>query len=428
MLKKENRKNIWQRVGITIGILFFYDLLTYVTIPGIDANALVKLKNNPTLTMMSTFSGGGFQNLSLLSLGVSAFISAQIITQLLQSGVVPKLTEWGKQGQVGREKLTQFTRILTIILGFTQAVGVIAGINELSQYGFIVNDSWWNYFVIALLMTAGGFIAIWLGDQITQYGLGNGISIIIAAGIIKRLPSLTNQFMLSVSTTFGEVKWDLVILTVVIILALTTLIVWFNCSEYRIQIQYTRRENKTTADSYLPLKLLVPGVVPVIFASSILTIPQTILLFFQNKQDSSVYRMVNDIFSLNSTIGTTLYALLIVLFTYLYSLVQIEPDKLAVNLGKQDAYIPEVIPGDPTALYIKNILFDLGLPGSMFLVFISVIPLIAANTISSSLQIGLSGSSLLIIIGVLTDMGRQIKGLKLRHGYSNFMSKEFAFN
>lgn len=231
-----------------------------------------------------------------------------------------------------------------------------------------------------------------LGDQITQYGLGNDISVIIAAGIIKRLLSLTKQFMLILSTTFREVKWYLVVFTVVIILALTTLIVWFNCSEYRIKIQYTRLENKTTADSYLPLKLLVPGVVPVIFASSILTIPQTILLFFQNKQDSSAYRMVNDIFSLNSTIGTTSYVLLIVLFTYFHLLVQSEYDKLAVNLGKQDAYISEVIPGDPTTLYIKNILFDLGLPGSMFLVFISVIPLIAANTISSSLQIGLSGS------------------------------------
>ncbi len=429
--KKENRKNLLKRIGITIGILLIYDLLTYVTIPGVDPRQLSKITNNPALTMMAMFSGGGFQTFSLMSMGLSAYISSQIIVQLMQSNVIPILTEWSKEGEIGRKKLTKLTRWLTLILGFVQGIGIVASINSLSQLGYAVDNSWWTYLVIGTLLTAGTFLAMWLGDQITQYGLGNGISVIIMAGIVKRLPDMAKSFYLSVSTSAG-VKWDLVIITLVLLVVLTAIIVWFNRSEYRLPIQYTRTANRLTdntvaKDSYLPLKLIVPGVVPVIFASSILTIPQTIMMFVQAKSDSVTARIVNDFFSLNSPTGTVLYGILIVLFTYIYSLVQVEPNKLADNLSKQDAYIPGVWPGDSTAIFVKNLIYDLDLPGSAFLALISVIPLIASSLISPSLEMGLSGSSLLIIVGVLTDMGRQIEGLKVKEGFSDFMSLTYSF-
>lgn len=422
--KKENRRNLFRRIAWTIGILVVYNLLTYVTIPGVDRKVLAEISKIPTLTMMAMFSGGGFQKFSLLSMGVGPYITAQIIVQLLQSGVIPKLTEWSKQGQIGRHKLTQLTRALTVVIGFVQAVGIVATLNSLSQVGIFLVDSWWNYLVIGLIWTAGSFIAMWLGDQITQNGLGNGISVIISAGIIKGLPESTKQLVDALSTTAG-IKWDLIVLTIVLVIILTTFIVWFNRCEYRLPIQYTRRENNTSDDSYLPLKLIVPGVVPVIFASSILSLPQTVLMFFNTQKADPIYKMFNDFFALQSDTGICLYGILIILFTYVYSLVQVEPDKLAENLSKQEAYIPSIWPGDPTAVFIKNTIFDLDLPGAAFLALISVIPLIVSNQISPSLQLGLSGSSLLIIVGTLADIGRQIEGLKLKEGYYDFLSPSY---
>lgn len=425
--KRESKKNLWKRIGFTILILFIYNLLTYVTIPGVDNQRLAQISQNPTLTMLGMFSGGGFQSFSLMSMGVSAYISAQIIVQLLQSNVIPKLTEWSKEGQMGREKLSQLTRVLTVILGFVQAVGIVLGINTMSEYGIGLRQTWWNIIIISIIWTTGTFIAMWLGDQITERGLGNGISVIISAGIIKQLPENVRQLVNAVSTT-KSINWSELIGITVLVILLTIFIIWFNRSEYRLSIQYTRRENRTSDNSYLPLKLIVPGVVPVIFASSILTIPQTILMFFQTQSNTPIYRIVNDFFSLTSPTGISLYGLLIILFTYLYSLVQIDPSKLADNLSKQDAYIPSIWPGESTALYIKELLYDLGLPGSFFLALISVVPLILINSISPNLQLGLSGSSLLIIVGVLSDMGRQIEGLKLKEEYSDFLSTKYELN
>lgn len=424
--KRESQKNLLRRIGYTIGILLIYDLLSYVLIPGVDPRQLAKLASIPALAMISTFSGGGFQNLSLMSMGVGAYISAQIIVQLLQTGVVPKLTEWSKQGKIGRHKLTQLTRYLTVILGFVQAIGIVASLNSLLQFGIVIVDSWWNYLVIGIVLTAGSFIAMWLADQITDKGLGNGISVIITAGIIKKLPNNIQQVYDSLSTTAGT-NWGPLIILIVVTAMMAVFIVWYNRCEYRLPIQYSRRENKTSNDSYLPLKLIVPGVVPIIFASSLLSIPQLVMMFFDSKDTAYISSVVNKIFSLSSSVGVTIYGVLIVLFTYLYSIVQVDPERLADNLTKQDAYIPGIWPGDDTAIYIKKRLYDLALPGAAFLSLISIVPLFISNSISPNLQLGLTGSNLLIIVGTLSDIGRQIEGLKLKEGYYDFLSENYAF-
>ena len=421
-----NNKALMKRIAFTVGVLVIYDLLTYVTIPGVDPKALSKIAANPTLTMLSIFSGGGFETLSILSMGVSAYISAQIIVQLLQSDVVPKLTEWSKQGQTGRQKLNQFTRWVTLILGIIQSVGIIAGINQLSKYGFVIDNSIWTYCVLAMVLTAGTFMAMWFADQITEKGLGNGISVLIAAGILKRVPSTVKQFYLSISTTVST-NWWLLAGTIAILIVMVLVIVWFNRSEYRMKIQYSRKESQTGDLSYLPLKILVPGMVPVIFASGLLTMPQSIVMFFQGSKGTTWYRITQQFFNLNTSMGATLYAILIIAFTYLYSFVQVEPEKMADNLGKQEAYIVGIRPGDDTAYFVKQKLFELGLPGSLFLTIISIIPLIASNMISASLFMGLSGSSLLIIVGTFTDIGRQIEGLKLKKEYPGFMNEQYSF-
>ena len=425
--KRKNNQNIIKRITYTLAVLLALDLLSYVTIPGVDPKKLSVLASNPSLTMLSMFSGGGFSNFSVMSMGLSSYISAQIIVQLLQAGVVPKWTEWSKQGQAGREKLSQATRVLTLILGFIQAVGIIAGINEITDYGFLLDTSIWNFCIMGLLLTAGTFIAMFAGDMITENGIGNGISVIIAAGIVKRIPSMVRQFWGSVKTNISF-HWNILIITLIILIVMVLLIVWAYRSELRLPIQYSRRETMTGKSSYLPLKIIVAGVVPIVFASSILSIPQTILLMFESSKNTTAYRVIQEFFTMNSNTGAVLYAVLIFLFSYLYSLVQIDPDKLAENLEKQEAYIPSVYPGTPTAVFIKQKLYELDLPGSLVLSVISLIPLIAANTLSPSLEMGLSGSSILILIGVVEDISRQIEGLKLSHQYQPILNKEYSFD
>lgn len=416
-----------KRVWFTLAILVIYHLLTFITVPGVNAKELMSVMNNNALTMLSMFSGGSFDNFSLMSMGVTAYITAQIIMQLLQADVVPKFTEWSKEGEVGRRKLDQATRTLTVILGFIQGLGISIGINQLTGGKFVIAPSWTNYLTIAVLMTTGTFIAMWLADQITEKGLGNGVSVIIATGIIAKFPSMTAQ-LISIITGGKQVNYALITYLVIGIIVAILLIIWFTTSELRIPVQYSRRETNTGKDSYLPLRILVPGVVPIIFASAILAIPQTLLLMFNSKSTSTVYKVVNEFFTLQSPTGIVVYSIIIIAFTYLYSIVQIEPEKLADNFQKQDAYIPGYTPGSQTAIYIKSVLFQLDLPGSLFLTFVSVLPLLASNTVSSSLQVGLSGSSLLIVTGVFIDISRQIKGLRMKQEYGTFLNKEYSFD
>lgn len=424
--KKIKNSPLCKRIAYTIGILTLIHLIGFITIPGVNNKVLLSLADNSSLTMLSMFSGGSFDNFSIMSMGVTAYITAQIIIQLLQADVVPKLAEWSKAGEVGRRKLDQTTRTLTLIFGMLQAGGIVAGINALTGGKFVVNNSILTYTVISLLMTAGTFIAMWFADQITENGLGNGVSVIIANGIICKLPSMIGQVIEALKNGHSF-KWATFILFAITLFAITLFIVWFTNSELRIPIQYSRREAGIGDESYLPLKINVPGVVPVIFASSVITIPQTIVLMTKSNASSSLARIVQEFFSLNTTVGILLYGSLIIFFTYLYSIVQIEPEKLADNLQKQEAYIPSYMPGEPTAVHIQSILNELALPGSAFLTFISVMTLLISNKISANLQMGLSGSSLLIITGVLVEIGRQIKGLKMKQNYGTFFTTKYEF-
>lgn len=426
-IQEEDIKQLTKRIVVTIVVLLVYNFLTYVTIPGINPHSLVQMQKNTALEMLSLFSGGGFQTLSLLSLGVSAYISAQIIIQLLQAGVVPIFVEWSKQGQVGRKKLTQATRVLAGVLSFVQSLGLIAGVTTLTGDEFTVVHPIWDYLVVSVMLTCGTFIALWLADQISDRGLGNGVSVIIAAGIVKKLPMMVQRFSKS-AIKKGAINWGTIALVVLVIFCTVLLIVWFNRSEYRIKIQYSRRETLAPEDSYLPLKIVVSGVVPIIFASSIFTIPQTILMFFKSESNESWFRIVYSFFDLNSLSGIIMYAALIVIFSYVYSLVQIEPERLADNLLKQEAYIPGIYPGEGTAQYIKDRLYDLDLPGSVFLTFISVVPMVVSHFVEVDFQLGLTGSSVLIIVGVLSEMQRQIEGLRMKHSYAKILDTVYILD
>lgn len=419
-------KDIRNKLLFTLGVLIVFRLGSYITVPGVNAQALQSVASSGLISMLNTFSGGGLTNYSILAMGVSPYITAQIIVQLLQMDIVPKFVEWGKQGEVGRRKLNQATRWLTIVLAFIQSIGITAGFNSLSQLKLVNNPSISTYLTIGIILTGGAMLTTWMGDMITDRGIGNGVSIIIFAGIIARMPTSIYQIYQEQFVNVAKSQWWQSGLFVVGLLLLVLIIVmfvtWVEQANDRIPIQYTRRAAGAPDSSYLPLKVNVAGVIPVIFASSFIATPQTILLGFQASHgDETWYTVMSNIFNMQSTTGAILYTVLIVLFTFFYAFVQVNPEKLSKNLQKQGSYIPDVWPGKDTQDWVSKLLMRLSTVGSLYLGLISLIPLLASDIWGLDESIGLGGTSLLIVVGVALETIRQIKGLMMKRDYVGFI-------
>lgn len=419
-------KDIRNKILFTLGVLIVFRLGSYITVPGVNAQALQSVASSGLISMLNTFSGGGLTNYSILAMGVSPYITAQIIVQLLQMDIVPKFVEWGKQGEVGRRKLNQATRWLTIILAFVQSIGITAGFNSLSSLKLVNNPSVTTYLTIGVILTGGAMLTTWMGDMITDRGMGNGVSIIIFAGIIARTPTSLYQIYQEQFVNVSSSQWWQSGLFVVGLLLLVLIIVmfvtWVEQANDRIPIQYTRRAAGAPDSSYLPLKVNVAGVIPVIFASSFIATPQTILLGFQaGHGDETWYTIMSNIFNMQSTTGAILYTVLIVLFTFFYAFVQVNPEKLSKNLQKQGSYIPGVWPGKDTQDWVSKLLMRLSTVGALYLGLISLIPLLASDIFGLDESIGLGGTSLLIVVGVALETIRQIKGLMMKRDYVGFI-------
>lgn len=419
-------KDIRKKIVFTLFVLIVYRLGAYITVPGINAAALQEISSTGLASILNTFSGGGLENYSLFAMGVSPYITAQIVVQLLQMDIVPKFVEWGKQGDVGRRKLNQATRWLTIVLGFIQSIGITAGFNALSTLKLVNNPGWKTYIMIGVILTAGTMMATWMGDMITEKGLGNGVSVLIFAGIIARMPSGIHQLWSDqITGASGSELWmgiGFIALIVVALLIIVAFVTWVQQAERRLQIQYTRRTSAAPESSYLPLKINVAGVIPVIFAGSFVSTPQTILMAFQRSHGADHwYQVMTNIFNMQTIPGTSLYILLIVLFTFFYAFVQVNPEKLSENLQKQGSYIPGVWPGKGTQKFISSLLMRLSTVGSLFLGFISLIPLLASNIWNLSQSIGLGGTSLLIVVQIALDVMRQLNGLMMKREYVGFI-------
>ncbi len=419
-------KEIRKKILFTLGVLIVFRLGTYITVPGINAKALTSVASSGLISILNTFSGGGLTNYSVLAMGVSPYITAQIIVQLLQMDIVPRFVEWSKQGEVGRRKLNQVTRYLTIVLAFIQSIGITAGFNTLSSLNLVKDPSVQTYVTIGIILTAGTMFTTWLGDMITERGLGNGISMIIMAGIVARIPTgihkIFNEQFLGVPT--AEL-WKPILYCValfVIILIIVTFVTYVQQASYKIPIQYTRRLAGASENSYLPLKVNVAGVIPVIFASSFIATPQAILMAFtQSHSADTWYQVMTKIFNMQTAPGMTLYTVLIILFTFFYAFVQVNPEKLSENLQKQGSYIPSVWPGKETEKYVTGLLMRLSSVGSLFLGLVALIPLLAAAIWGLDESIGLGGTSLLIVVGVTLETMRQINGMMMKREYVGFI-------
>ncbi len=407
-------KDIRSRILFTVFILFVFRLGTHITVPGVDASRLATIADLPFLNMLNLVSGGAMQQFS-------------IVIQLLQMDIVPKFVEWSKQGEVGRKKLNQATRYLTLVLAFVQSMTLTAGFNYYTQLGFVNNPNVATFIVIGLILTAGTMLVTWLGEQITERGIGNGVSMIIFAGIISRLPAsikeLVEDYFINVEKSDIWLNAIFMLILVVAVLIVITFVTYVQQAERKIPIQYTKRVAGAPTSSYLPLKVNAAGVIPVIFASSLITTPNAIIQALGSSYKGETwYDVVQMIFSYNTVPGAIVYTVLIVAFTFFYAFVQVNPEKLAENLQKQGSYIPSVRPGKGTEEYVSRLLMRLSTVGSVFLGLVALLPIIAQMVWNLPQSIGLGGTSLLIIIGVALDTAKQLEGLMLKRKYTGFIN------
>ncbi len=428
-------KELLVRVFVTVLILIVFRLGAAIVVPGVSIDSATQSSTFDGSSVFGIFNllgGGALRQFSLLSLGVSPYITASIITQLLSTDVVPPLTRMAKGGERGRKKLDFITRILAVIISLIQAVAISATLRDNNVITFPFRfDEAFSFIYIMVVLTGGSLFALFLADTISTKGIGNGASLVIFSGIISVLP--TNFINLFRSIANPESPASL--FTYQIFLYLTYVIFYFvlilgvvfvNQSVRQIPVQNTGSglSLKEEQISYLPLKVNSAGVIPVIFASSIITLPLTIGEFFP--QGTPLRDTLNIIFGLNSY-GLIMYAALIIVFSFFYASIQINPDQLSENFQKNGSFIPGVRPGEETTKYIKSTLFRLTILGASFLTFIAVIPYlvsIIATNIPSQLAFG--GTGLIILVGVAIDTTQQIDGRLTQKEYGRFRARQEA--
>ncbi|MFS9042797.1 preprotein translocase subunit SecY [Streptococcus cristatus] len=419
-------KQVRSKILFTLFIILVFRIGTTITVPGINAKALSSLSDLPFLNMLSLVSGNAMRNFSVFALGVSPYITASIVVQLLQMDLLPKFVEWGKQGEVGRRKLNQATRYISLVLAFVQSIGITAGFATLSRTKLVANPNWQTYLLIGALLTTGSVIVTWLGEQITDKGYGNGVSMIIFAGIVSGIPGMIKGIYEDYFVNIPSDRLNSSLIFVGILIVAVLVIIYFTTfvqqAEYKIPIQYTKIAQGAPSSSYLPLKVNPAGVIPVIFASSITAAPAAIFQFVSAMgYNASWVRTAQALLATTTISGMFTYALLIILFTFFYTFVQINPEKTAENLQKSGAYIPGVRPGKGTEEYMSKLLRRLATVGSLFLGIITIIPILAKDLFGLTDAVALGGTSLLIIISTGIEGMKQLEGYLLKRKYVGFM-------
>ena len=418
--------DIRNKIFFTLAMLIIFRIGTFVPVPNVDASVLQATDQMGLIGFLNTFGGGALANFSILAMGIMPYITASIIVQLLQMDVVPKFAEWAKQGEVGRRKLAQFTRYFTIVLAFIQAIGMSYGFNQMYGGTLIQDDSVATYVVIAIVLTAGTAFLLWLGEQITAKGVGNGISIIIFAGIVAAVPGAINQLYAQQIQGAGDqlpINIAIMALLALAVVAITVLVIYVQQALRKIPIQYAKRvagrgQSSNGQQTHLPLKVNAAGVIPVIFAVAFIITPQTIASFFGA---NAFTEAIQNTFDYTRPVGMIIYVALIIAFTYFYAFIQVNPENVADNLKKQGAYIPGIRPGKNTQDYLTSVLYRLTFVGAIFLSVIAVMPIFFINiaNLPQSAQIG--GTSLLIVVGVALETMKQLESQLVKRHYKGFM-------
>ena len=418
-----------QKILFTAAMLVVFRFISHVPVPGVDTEALKSLfESNQLIGMLDLFSGGAMSKFSIAAMGVYPYITAQIIVQLMVP-IIPRLQEMANEGESGRNKINQWTHYLTVPLAFLQAFGTVQFINSTSPTP-IIRDFGFDkdpMSTLALLssMTAGTLLLIWIGELITQSGIGNGISILIFAGIVAALPVATWQGLAG-GTDVGRLAQ----LAFFIVLSLATIyaIVYVYEGQRRIPVQYARRIRGNRwyggGTTHIPLRVNSAGMIPLIFASSIMIFPGTVASYFVNSQVEWVAQLakfVYDLFYLGSSwVYWLLYFMLVVGFTFFYALVIFEQQQIAENLQKNGGFIPGIRPGRPTQEYLYKVLVRITWAGAIFLGLVAVLPFIA-RSITQIQALTLSSTGLLIVVGVVLDTIKQLEAQLLMRHYQGFI-------
>ncbi|MDW4320030.1 preprotein translocase subunit SecY [Staphylococcus saprophyticus] len=416
-------KEVRNKIFFTLAMLVIFKIGTYIPAPGVNPAAFDSQQGSQGVTdLLNTFGGGALKNFSIFAMGIMPYITASIVMQLLQMDIVPKFSEWAKQGDAGRKKLNNVTRYFAIVLAFIQSIGMAFQFNNYLKGQLIMDQSILSYLLIAVVLTAGTAFLIWLGEQITQFGVGNGISIIIFAGILSSLPSSLIQFYQQafVGQDDTSMAWLKVIGLIIGMILLTVGAIYVLQAIRKIPIQYAKKQSAQRLGSqatYLPLKVNSAGVIPVIFAMAFFLLPRTLTLFFP---DASWAQKVSDVANPSNNIGMIVYVVLIIAFTYFYAFVQVNPEKMADNLKKQGSYVPGIRPGEQTKKYITRVLYRLTFVGSIFIAVIAILPIIATKVMSLPQSIQVGGTSLLIVIGVAIETMKSLEAQVSQKDYRGF--------
>ncbi len=417
-----------RKVVFTLGILFVFRLGAGIVIPYIDTSAITSAATSSGIFgIMNMLGGGTLEKFSLFSLGVSPYITSSIIIELLSMDIVPALTQWNKEGNTGKKKKDKVTRVLTLALAIIQGGSLTYAFDK--GYSILASSSIWTYVYVVVVMAAGSMFTMWLGDQITIKGVGNGTSLLIFTGIVANLP---NSFISSFKSmvTFGStyktatsLAWY--ILFVLVYLAIVVFVVFEEGAIRKIPIIYatnTQTVMHTKESTNLPIKINSSSVIPVIFAASVLAAPRTIISFMKS---TSTTQMIDNILNYQKPIGFVLYIVMIILFTFFYSNLQIDAKKISEDLKKSGGAIPGVRTGDDTKKYIGTVLNRVTVVGSLFLAIIASIPIIAPEIwkMTSNNALSLGGTGLIIVTGVALETVRAIKSMLTRREYHGYIRK-----
>ncbi|MBM4122144.1 MAG: preprotein translocase subunit SecY [Nitrospira sp.] len=409
------------RILFTLAMLGVYRIGAHIPTPGINNDELAKFlleKGGSLLGFLDIFSGGALSRLTIFALGIMPYISASIILQLL-TVVIPHLSKLAKEGERGRKKIIQYTRYGTIGIAVVQGFGIAVGLEGMNQGAFVLNPGWAFRLMTVITLTAGTAFLMWLGEQITERGIGNGISLIIFAGIVARLPS-------AVAQTFdlyqvGQLSFMLLVVLVVVMFGVVAAIVFLESGRRKVPVQYAKRVIGRRVyggqSTHIPLKINTAGVIPPIFASSIIAFPATIAGFIQVPWVQSIGGQLAP----GSLLYTLLYVGLIVFFCFFYTAVVLNPVDMADNMKKYGGFIPGIRPGQRTSDYIYNVLTRITTAGSMYLAAVCVIPEFLIYKLNVPFYFG--GTSLLIVIGVGLDTAQQIESHMLMRNYEGFLAK-----
>lgn len=417
-----------RKVVFTLGILFVFRLGAGIVIPYIDTSAITSAATSSGIFgIMNMLGGGTLEKFSLFSLGVSPYITSSIIIELLSMDVIPALAQWNKEGNTGKKKKDKVTRVLTLALAIIQGGSLTYAFDK--GYSILASSSIWTYVYVVIVMAAGSMFTMWLGDQITIKGVGNGTSLLIFTGIVANLP---NSFISSFKSmvTFGStyktatsLAWY--ILFVIVYLAIVVFVVFEEGAIRKIPIIYatnTQTVMHTKESTNLPIKINSSSVIPVIFAASVLAAPRTIISFMKS---TSTTQMIDNILNYQKPIGFVLYIVMIILFTFFYSNLQIDAKKISEDLKKSGGAIPGVRTGDDTKKYIGTVLNRVTVVGSIFLAIIASIPIIAPEIwkMTSNNALSLGGTGLIIVTGVALETVRAIKSMLTRREYHGYIRK-----